>query len=100
MLKNCWTAKHSSLTQFTWRRDGADKAKNFDTDGLLWIPVNKEDIIDGDKNAEISFKDKWMQYMMATISWTVFLSQGKVPGLIHSNQLLDMQMVDAVLVGE
>ena len=30
----------------------------------------------------------------------LFLSQGKVPGLIHSNQLLDMQMVDAVLVGE
>jgi hypothetical protein len=31
---------------------------------------------------------------------SVFLSQEKTPGVIHSHQLLDMQMVDAVLVGE
>jgi hypothetical protein len=56
---------NSSIRQSTWRRDGADKAKNFDNDGLLQITANNEGIIDGDKNAERSFKDKWMQQMMA-----------------------------------
>jgi hypothetical protein len=31
---------------------------------------------------------------------SVFLSQEKIPGVIHSYQLLNMQMADAVLLGE
>lgn len=49
VVGTCWTAKHSSLRQSTWRRDGADKAKNFDIDGLLWTTAKIKDIINGDK---------------------------------------------------